>query len=774
MATYLYRLGKFAYRRKGVVIAAWLSLFVLMGLAASTLSQPTTDSFSIPGTPAQAAQDLMAERFGGAADPFNSLNARYVFGAPDGQTLDSPANQAAMDAVLANVRQLEQVAEGAKAEPGAQGALANPVVAHNDLVRQFTDRAAENGTSVEDARRDAAALSSLSPDGTVGYVDVPITGSFSDVTDELRADLAAAADPARDAGLTVYVTGTATTSQEPPGGTSELVGMAVAAVVLTITFGSLVAAGMPLLTAIIGVGISVSAITAATAVIDLGSMTPTLAIMIGLAVAIDYSLFILSRYRHELTTAATREEAAGRAVGTAGSAVVFAGLTVIIALLALRVVNIPFLTDMGGAAAFAVLMAVLIALTLLPAILGVFKSKAFAGRVPLVAQTDPEAGGRVTNGLRWARVVVKAPALTLLGGIVLLVALALPAAGLKLALPNDSMLEPTAPARQAFELVDGAFGPGKNGPLLVVVDAAAVEDDRQGEVFGEVVDSIYAQGDVANAQIVAVNEAGDTAQILVTPSSGPTSDATKALLERLRAAEPALHEELGVSYGVTGQTALEGDISQRLQQALIPYLLVVVGLAFLLLMLVFRSILVPLTATLGFLLSVAATFGATVVIFQNGWGGIINNPQPIVSFMPIFLIGVVFGLAMDYQVFLVSRMREEYVHGASAKDAIVSGFQHGARVVTAAAVIMMSVFAAFIAEPDSFIKSIGFALAAAVFFDAFIVRMVVIPSVMALLGDRAWWLPGWLDKALPNVDIEGEKLARTLAAQQEAELVRVG
>lgn len=769
MATYLYRLGKLAYRRKGVFLAAWLSLLVLMGVAAATLAQPSKDSFSIPGTPAQAAQDLMSERFPGAADPFNSLTARYVFAAPEGQTLDTPENQAAMDAVLTNIRGIDQVADSAKADPGTQGALANPVAAADDLAAQFTDRATENGTSVQDAQRDAAALSPLSPDRTVGYLDVPVTGSFGDVTDELRATLADAVGPAEDAGLTVYVTGSATTTQEPPGGTSELIGIAVAAVVLTITFGSLVAAGMPLLTAIIGVGISVSAITAATGFIELGSMTPTLAIMIGLAVAIDYSLFILSRYRHELTVAPTREEAVGRAVGTAGSAVVFAGLTVIIALLALRVVNIPFLTDMGGAAAFAVLMAVLIALTLLPALLGVFKSKAFAGRVPLVKSTDPEAGGRTTNGLRWARFVVKAPVLTLVGGVVLLLALAVPASGLKLALPNESMQEPGTPARSAFELVDESFGPGKNGPLLVVVDAQGAPEDQRGEAFGRVVDTIYAQGDVANAQIVGMNEAGDTAQILVTPTSGPSSDETKQLLERIRAAEPALADELGVTYGVTGQTALEGDISERLQDALIPYLLVVVGLAFLLLTLVFRSILVPLTATLGFLLSVAATFGATVVIFQNGWGGIIDNPQPIVSFMPIFLIGVVFGLAMDYQVFLVSRMREEYVHGATAKEAIVSGFQHGARVVTAAALIMMSVFAAFIAEPDSFIKSIGFALAAAVFFDAFIVRMVVIPSIMALLGDKAWWLPKWLDKALPNVDIEGEKLARSLAPAKKAE-----
>lgn len=499
--------------------------------------------------------------------------------------------------------------------------------------------------------------------------------------------------------------------------------------------------------------------TTASGFADLSSFTPVLAIMIGLAVAIDYSLFILARYRHELTLTDDREEAVGRSVGTAGSAVVFAGATVLIALVALRVVGIPFLSQMGAAAGFAVFIAVLIALTFLPAMLGLYKGKAFAGKVKFVNTTDPEdPNAKATNGLRWARFLVKRPALGLIGGIVLLGVIAGPTTGLSLALPSTATADPSTPARQAYDIVDEGFGPGRNGPLLVIADASGVAEADRTASFGKVVETITGQSDVTNAQIIAVNPAGDTAQILVTPSSSPNSEQTKDLVANIRNAEPGVQASDGVSYGVTGQTALELDVSERLQDALIPYLAVVVGLAFVLLMLVFRSILVPLTATLGFLLSVLATFGATVFIFQEGGLGLISNPQPIVSFMPIFLIGVVFGLAMDYQVFLVSRMREEFVHGAAAKDAVVNGFKYGARVVTSAAVIMISVFAAFIAEPDSFIKSIGFALAAAVFFDAFVVRMVLIPSVMALMGDKAWWLPKWLDKILPNVDIEGAKL----------------
>ncbi|WP_070379937.1 MMPL family transporter [Rhodococcus sp. WMMA185] len=771
MATYLYRIGRFAYRRKGAVLGAWLAILVLMGVGAATLSGPTKDSFSIPGTPAQQAQDLMAERFPQAAgdDPMNRLSARFVFAAPEGQTLESPQNQQAMDAVLAQVRGIDQVQDAAKVDPAtAQGpaaamALVNPVVADEQFVNRARATAQDQGISEEQAVANARALSPLSPDKTVGYVEVPFKGGMADVDQALRDQIASAAEVGRDAGLNVQVSGSAANEAEPPGGTSELVGIGVAAIVLILTFGSLVAAGLPLLTAIIGIGIGSLGITVATGFTDLSSMTPTLAIMIGLAVAIDYSLFIVSRFRHELTLTEDRSEAAGRAVGTAGSAVVFAGLTVIIALIALRVVGISFLSDMGAAAAFTVFIAVCIALTLLPAILGLFGRKAFAGKIPFLSSRDIEADAdKPSVAQRFIGAVVRRPAVPLIAGVVLLGVVAVPAAGLNLALPSEGTADPSTSARQAYDLVSEGFGPGKNGPLLVVVDAQDATVPA-GQAFGEVLNTINAQDDVSNAQIVATNEAGDTAQILVTPNSAPSDPVTMDLVNSIRGAEAGLHDSIGVNYGVTGQTALEGDVSERLLEALVPYLAVVVGLAFILLLLVFRSVVVPLTATLGFLLSVAATFGATVAVFQEGWGGITSNPQPIVSFMPIFLIGVVFGLAMDYQVFLVTRMREEYVHGATAKQAVTVGFNHGARVVSAAAIIMISVFAAFIAEPNSFIKSIGFALAAAVFFDAFVVRMVIIPSVMALLGDKAWWLPAWLDKILPNVDIEGEKLRQNLS-----------
>jgi len=780
VATYLYRIGKFAYRRKGAVLSLWLAVLVLFGVGAATLSGPTTDSFSLPGTPAQKTQDLMAERFPSVADPMNQLSARYVFAAPDGQTLDEPHNMQAMDSVLAAVRGIDGVSPAAKVDPATAspeqraGALANPVFADAGIVEQMKAAGAEQGTPEATALANAAALSPLSPDRTVGFVTVPFEGAVTDVDQAMVDRVAAAADIGRDAGLTVEISGTAATKMDMPGGAAELIGIGIAAIVLALTFGSLVAAGLPLITALVGVGIGAMGITIATGFTDLSSMTPTLALMIGLAVAIDYSLFIVSRFRHELTATSDRAEAAGRAVGTAGSAVVFAGLTVIIALAALTVVGIPFLSAMGYAAAFTVFMAVLIAISLLPAVLGLFGEKAFAGRIPGLKSGDLEGDqDKPGAALKFVRALVRRPLVPLLAGVVLLGVLALPATSLSLALPTEATGAPETSARKAYDLVDEGFGPGRNGSLLVVADAREA-DVSAPAAFGAVIDSLSAHDEVVNAQVVAVNQAGDTAQILVSPRSGPSDEATMDLVSSIRDEESRVQDEFGVSYGVTGQTALEGDVSDSLQGALVPYLAVVVGLAFILLMLVFRSILVPLTATLGFLLSVLATFGATVAVFQEGWGGLISNPQPIVSFMPIFLIGVVFGLAMDYQVFLVTRMREEFVHGASAKEAVIAGFGHGARVVSAAAVIMISVFAAFIAEPNSLIKSMGFALAAAVFFDAFIVRMVIIPAVMALLGDKAWWLPKWLDKILPNVDVEGEKLTRELATPETPrELARV-
>lgn len=767
MATRLYRLGRLAYRRWPAFLALWLVALVGIGALATSISKPMQDDFTIPGIPSETAQHLQQELFPQAKGAYDAASGTVVVAAPKGATLRDPAVAATVDALVADLSDTPQLAPGTR--------LANPVAAADAQSKQLVDAAVKQGQPRDVAEANAAALSPLSADGRVGLISWQFgVESPTDVTTATKQSVHDALDTARAAGLTVEVNGSGMQDFTMPGGTSELIGIAVAALVLVLTFGSLVAAGLPIVTAVIGVGIGSMGVTAATAFTDIGSTTPILATMLGLAVGIDYALFILSRYRTELahvtgptgtTTRADRAEAMGLAVGRAGSAVVFAGLTVVIALAALGVVGIPMLTSMGLAAAGTVAIAVLIALTLLPAVLGMLGGKAFAGRVRRgrrAALATTEGEGQVVNGgVRWARAIGRHPVVVGLLSVVALGALAVPASDLHLALPTDSTASTETSARRAADLISEGFGPGRQAPLLLVVDAryAGADAAQQGRAIGRVTQWAAGHDGVANAQVVAMNEAGNGAQVLITPTTGADDTATEDLLHALRDGQTSEEYRTFTTLGITGVTAIQADVSERLQDALIPYLAIVVGLAFLLLVMVFRSLLVPLTATLGFLLSVLATLGATVLVFQNGVFGLFE-PAPIMSFMPILVIGIVFGLAMDYQVFLVTRMREAYVHGDTAREAVVDGFRHSARVVTAAAAIMISVFAAFMLQDDQLIQSMGFALAAAVLFDAFVVRMTLIPALMNLMGDKAWWLPRWLDRVIPNVDVEGESLSR--------------
>ncbi|MEU6600523.1 MMPL family transporter [Streptomyces flaveolus] len=733
MATFLYKLGRLAFRRRHFVALIWVALLTLAGVGAASAPAAGNTSFSIPGTEAQKAFDLLEQRFPGMSA--DGATARVVFKAPKGEKMTDAVNKATVEKTVKELRSGSEVAS-----------VADPYTGH-----------------------------AVSKNGTVAYASVKYEVSGMELEDSSKDALKDAAQDARDAGLTVEIGGDALTAT-PETGSSEIIGIAVAAVVLVITFGSLLAAGFPLLTAIIGVGIGVSAITALASALDLGSTTSTLASMIGLAVGIDYALFIVSRYRAELAEGREREDAAGRAVGTAGSAVVFAGLTVVIALVGLSVVNIPMLTKMGIAAAGTVAIAVLIALTMIPALLG------YAGRrIKPAGQKSkllgggrtPKKPGRPNMGTRWASFVVRRPVAVLLLGVLGLGAAAIPAASLELGLPDDGSQPTSTTQRRAYDLLSEGFGPGFNGPLLIVVDAKDSADPKA--AFTKVGDEIKGLKDVVTVTPATPNKAGDTATITVVPDSKPSSTTTEDLVHAIRDKGADIARETDSQVLVTGSTAMNIDVSQKLNDALLPYLALVVGLAFLLLIVVFRSILVPLKAALGFLLSVMAALGAVVAVFQWGWlSGLMNVEEtgPVMSMMPIFMVGVVFGLAMDYEVFLVTRMREAYVHGEKPSQAVVTGFRHGARVVTAAAVIMIAVFSGFIGSSESMVKMIGFGLAIAVFFDAFIVRMAIVPAVLALLGKRAWWLPKWLDRALPNVDVEGEGLRAHADREEGKELVR--
>ncbi|MEU1518579.1 MMPL family transporter [Streptomyces sp. NPDC005811] len=714
MATLLYRLGRTAFRRRWLVTLLWALILGAVGLGAAQAPASSDDGTSfMPGIEAQKAFDLIGERFPGT--DANGANARIVFVAPDGEKVTAAGNRAAVDALVKEAADEPEVASA---------------------VNPFTAGA-------------------VSRDGTTAYATVNFKVGASDLTDADKKALEKAIDEARAAGLTVEVGGTALAEQPEAGGSAEAIGIALAAVVLLITFGSLAAAGLPLLTAVVGVGVAMAAIMALGSTFGLSLTTGTLASMLGLAVGIDYALFVVSRYREERARGHAPDEAAGLAVGTAGSAVVFAGLTVVIALAGLAVIGVPMLTKMGLCAAGAVVVAVLIALTLVPALLGMWPDAVLARSVRKGRpQPGPDNGGS-----RWARFVLRRPVAVLLVCVAGLGALAVPAAHLEMGMPGAESKPVSSTERRAYDALAEGFGAGFNGPLTIVVDVKDATDPAT--AVSGIAERIGATRGVVSVSAPQFNQAGDTALFSAVPTSGPNDERTKSLVQTIRGERPGLERETGATFEVTGSTAMNIDVAQALKDALVPYLAVIVGLALVLLLVVFRSVLVPVKAAFGFLLSVLAALGAVVAVFQWGWGAAllgVEQTGPIMSLMPIFLVGIVFGLAMDYEVFLVARMREAYVHGDGAQQAVVTGFRHSARVVVAAAVIMIAVFSGFIGSGESMIKTIGFGLAVAVLFDAFVVRMTLVPAVLALLGDKAWWLPRRLDRLLPDIDVEGSGL----------------
>ena len=716
MASHLYSLGAWSFRRRRVVIVAWLLVLLSVGILSHVFAQPPSTQFTIPGTQSQEAIDLLNQKFPAAA----GASARIVFAAPPGQRLTEPRLRAAIDATLARTKAAGQVE-----------AVANP----------FT-------------------LGTVSKDGTIAYADAIYSVPVANISDRSKAALEQSAEPARAAGITVAFGGGVV---PPPGSkSSEGLGILIAYLVLTITFGALLAAGLPLITAVIGVLIGILGVNALGAVVDLSATAPILATMIGLAVGIDYALFILHRYRENLSKGYDHAEAAARATATAGSAVIFAGLTVVIALTGLSVVNIPFLTVMGLAAAGTVVIAVAIAITLLPAMMGFAGMKITAPRSRVkaaAAVTPPNASA----SLRWARVVTGHPLAVIAAGLIAVLVIASPVLDMRLGLPDAGSQPAGTTARTAYDLLSKGFGPGFNGPLLVVVDAPNSASPTK--VAETTVAGLKSLADVQAVSYPVQNAAKDVTIVSVTPKSGPTAVATSDLVNYIRTEAAKIQAATGIQVLVTGQTAVNLDVSAKLFDALPIYLLVVVGLALILLLLVFRSLLVPLKAVIGFLLSIAAAFGVVVYIFEQGHlNGIfgVTDPGPIVSFLPILLVGVLFGLAMDYEVFLVIRMRESYVHGVEAHDAVREGFDESGRVVVAAALIMISVFGSFVLTNDLVTKSIGLALAVGVAIDAFLVRMTLVPAVMALAGRRAWWLPSWLERILPSLDLEGTKLESSI------------
>ena len=611
----------------------------------------------------------------------------------------------------------------------------------------------------------------VSADGQVALFQFQFTVASTSLTDDDVSSVLEVVERAEQGtGMTVLPSDSLE-ALEIPVGIGEVIGLAVAALVLVLTLGSLTAAGLPLITALVGVGIGVGGAYTLSNVVEMNSATPVLGLMVGLAVGIDYALFVVNRQRRLiLDHGLNAHEAAGRAVGTAGSAVFFAGLTVLIALTALTVIGIAVLSTMALVAASTVALAVLIALSLLPALLGLVGERICSdkARARRRAKVQTESHGVADH---WVRGVVRFRWPVIAGVAAILVVMAIPAASMNLGIPSGATANQDTAARQSYEAVSQSFGEGFNSPLLVTAEPTRVAGNVTPELTAKLIDEFQDRDDIVLATPVGVNEAGDLAVFSIIPTSGPDDEATSDLVKSLREPDHPIAQDNQVQLGVTGFTAIRIDMSDKIAGVLPFYLGIIIVLSILILTLVFRSLVVPIKATAGFLLSILATFGATTAVFQWGWlSGLfgVDTGGPLMSFMPIIVTGILYGLAMDYEVFLVSSMREAHIHGQAARPSVVHGFDQASRVVVAAAIIMVAVFSGFIFSHDIMIKQIGFALAAGILIDAFIVRLTLVPALMAVFDEGAWWLPRWLDRLLPDLDIEGDKLLTMLNQQAEA------
>lgn len=644
--------------------------------------------------------------------------------------------------------------------------------AQRDELRQAQDDLDANAVELEEnAERLAtgAALLDLSrdvrlvsEDGSAAQVNIAFTEPRLELSDESKQAVVEhfTATPVDG----VEAAASSDISQSVPSlvGPGEIAGLVVAAIVLMVMLGTVVGAGIPIVTALTGVGIGALGALSFSGVVDMASVTPVLGLMLGLAVGIDYALFILNRHRKQLLHGVDVHESIGLANGTSGTAVVFAGSTVIVALLALNITGIPFLGLMGTVGAACVAIAVLVAITLAPALLGLAGERVVSRRARRSTAGQDAAVAHVTE-MSTGRAV-----LTTLVTVIGLLALAVPALSMRVGLPDGSSEPQGSQAERADTITADEFGAGANGRLVLAADLpAGLDDDARTEAQLAIGSALSEVPGVAAVAPAATSDDGTLTAFQVVPEDGPNSESTEQLVRDLRALPPVELPGSGeAALGVAGQAAINIDISESLNDVLPLYLVVVVGLSLLILILVFRSILVPVIATGGFVLSLFATYGAITAVFQQGFGaGLIGleSTGPILSFLPIILVGILFGLAMDYQLFLATGMREAYVHGASARLAVARGFRAGRSVVVAAGLIMVAVFGGFVFADSVMIRSVGFGLAFGVLVDAFVVRMLLMPAVMHLLGRSAWWLPRWLDRLLPNVDVEGSALERTHA-----------
>ncbi|APU15876.1 MULTISPECIES: MMPL family transporter [Actinoalloteichus] len=817
MANLLYRLGRFSARRAWAVIAAWILVLAAAGGAFLALGGSLASSFSIPGTETERVNDRLTEQF----PELTGATASVVF-ATEGNEFDT-AQRAEIDALLGQVDDVDgvtavtspfeveaqraeaeeqvtggrQLIEEARAEldagseqlAGGQAQLdaaiaqAQDAGVYEQAAASFEQQQAEldagraqleaglaeietqeaeleHGGALVDF---ASSIGTVSADGRTAIATIAFEETLFELPDSVKAAVADVLSAGDIAGVDIDWSATITASTEGILGPGEVIGVIVAGLVLLIMMRAFLPAVTPLLSSLVGVGVGVAASLSFSGLVPMASVTPVLGVMLGLAVGIDYSLFILNRHRKQLLAGMDVDESIGLANGTAGNAVVFAGSTVIVALVALGVTGIPFLATMGIVGAACVLVAVLVSITLTPALLGLLGTRAL-GRRARATIGDARHTETEVKPMRTPR-ALGAVALATLG----LLVLAVPALSMRLGLPEGSSESPDTTQYQAYAAIESEFGPGMNGPLLVVAELSdAVGETEVTATQAGVAAELMEHDDVSAVAPIVVSDDRDVFLFQVVPAEGPSSVSTEGLVRDLRSLTPLSGD---ATLGVAGQASGNIDVSEKLAEALPVYLVVVVGLSLLIMVLVFRSLLVPLIATAGYVLSLFAALGAVTAIYQWGWLSDVfgvHEPGPVLSFGPIIIMGVLFGLAMDYQLFLVSGMREAHVHGMPARAAVVQGLRQGRAVVTAAAIIMISVFGGFVFSHLGMVRPLGFGLAIGVLFDAFVVRMVLVPALMHLLGEKAWWLPKWLDKAMPDVDVEGASLEHAHPANRAA------
>ncbi|GHF04196.1 MMPL family transporter [Pseudolysinimonas yzui] len=773
MARLLARLGRFSSRRPWLVIIGWVLALAAAGGAFLLTGGQLASGFSIPNTPTQQVTDKLSAELDGVGGAVGTV----VFQTDDG-TAFTAEQQSEISDVIASIGDLDGVATAvdpfvtAQERAGAAQQLADGAAQLEQAFAQLEQAGMEPTTELLAQRQqvdlatslldNAAEIRTVSTDGATAVAAVIFDDTATDLAAEVKTSVATELDDAGIDGVTIEYSSEIANSLEGLIGVGEVVGLLAAALVLVIMLGALIPASLPLVSSILGVGVGVAGSLAFSGVVEMASVTPVLGVMLGLAVGIDYTLFIVNRHRRQLRDGADVRESIALANGTAGNAVVFAGATVVIALLALNVTGIPFLGVMGTVAAACVLIAVLVAVTFTPALLSLVGMRVLSKRArakighPDHVATAPKAMPT------WRAIVAVVTAV----GILLVAAI--PALSLRLGLPDGSSEPEDSTQYRAYSIVAEEFGAGTNGTLVVVAEPeTAVDADDQLAVMDlqvQIEDVLMAHQDVVAVSPAGVSDDGELLAFRVVPVDGPSSVSTEELVGALRGLSPIDSADNGaITLGVAGAASGNIDISATISDALPLYLAIVIGLSLIILVIVFRSILVPLIATGGFLLSLFAALGAVTAIYQWGWLGEIfgvHDPGPVLNFAPIILTGVLFGLAMDYQLFIGSGMREAFVHGAPARVAVTAGVRGARAVVIAAAIIMISVFGGFVFSHLAMVRPLGFGMAVGVLFDAFVVRLLLMPALMHLLGRSAWWLPKWLNRILPDVDVEGASLER--------------